>query len=170
MIYEIVDGPPALPYPEPEPEPTPPVKRRLPIVLAMLGAIVAIVASLAALWWMTSRSIDSAAPTVSASETPTAVPVDPPPVKWVVPDVPDAGNVSVDARFIATLARHGVGPGATGSRQAMIDGAHQICGLLAAGWTQQQVIDQLAESQSATITELQFKMVVVTAVDLYCRN
>lgn len=168
-IYEVIIGPPALLYPEPEPESTPPTNhRRLMIILAAVGAVLA-VAALAVLT-ATNVSPKPVGTTTDTVMTPTVISVDPPSVKWVVPDIPDAENISVDERFIATLARHGVGPGPNGSRQAMIDGAHEICTLLAAGWTQQQVIDQLVESQSATIIELQFKMVVVTAIDLYCHK
>jgi hypothetical protein len=171
--YEVIVGPPAysaVDYPD-----EPAVQPTHHHAVTLLVAVVAAVAVLGVLlWWIGGLPNNLASPAVPAptAQRPVTETVEtpaPPTTKWLVPDVPDAGTSSVDARFIATLARHGVGPAPGVSQQTMIDGAHGICGMIGSGWTQQQVVDALVDNQ-IQVTPLQAKMIVVTAVDLYCHN
>lgn len=173
MDYEIVVGPPALPYPEQESVPPPATRRRLrrlANILAILGAALAILA-IAALT-VTNYSPNTVGTTdVSPDDRPSIVPVEPAPVKWVIPDIPDADIASVDTRYVAVLARHNVGPGVGHTNEMLVANAHRICNVIAAGFTAQQVEDVLLDpSQNNSLTPLQAKVITVAAVDLYCPN
>jgi|ERR1700733_2326086 len=168
--YEVVVGPPALPYPEQEPEPTPPVThRRLAIIMAIVGATLA-VAALAALTVINWTPNVVGTPDIPVI-TPTIVPVEQPPVKWVIPNIPDADIASVDTRYVAVLARHNIVPVGGHTNENLVENAHRICTVIAAGFTAQQIENYLLDpSQNNSITPLQAKVIVVSAVDLYCPN
>lgn len=171
MEYEIIVGPPAyseMDYPDQPIEPAPSPHNHAVTLLVAITVALTILGAL--MWWIGGLPNNIAAPVVPTSTrtTKTVESLAPPVTKWVVPDLPDVQPVlSVDERFIATLARHGVGPAPGVDKQTMIDGAHGICSMIAAGWTQQQVVDALVENQ-IKVTPLKAKMIVVTAVDLYC--
>lgn len=168
MDYKIVFGPPALPYPEQESVPPPATRRRLrrlANILAILGAALAILA-IAALT-VTNYSPNTVGTTdVSPDDRPSIVPVEPAPVKWVIPDIPDADIASVDTRYVAVLAHHHVVPTPGHTDQDLVTYAQLICRSITVGWSQQQVIDKVTETQD--LSPLQAKVVTVTAIDLYC--
>jgi Protein of unknown function (DUF732) len=168
--YEVTVGPPALPPPEPELVAAAPTNhRRRWLWVALIGAVNLIVAILVTMMWLNEPTNNVGAPDIPAPTTETLETPAPPVTKWVVPDLPDAQPaLGVDARYVAILARHGVGPGPGKTDQQMADNAHQMCDALTAGLITVAELQVGLSTPSNQITPEQARMIVTTTIDLYC--